>query len=274
MQDQRNGTGRSALRPLTQAIGVPANRRKRLTCPVSARARRVGQGAALAALCSALLALPAPACAATRGFTITSFDAIRVDAPVAVILTTGAGAAARAEGDAGAIDRLRVDVSGRLLTVTMDRLRPGERSGGAATLRLSTGMVDRLVLTGGGSIALDRMKGLRGQIILGGNGDVSVADVQLDQIDLMLAGGGRMTLAGRAGVANVRVTGPGSVTAQPLHARQAMIANDGPGSITLTANVNAKVTASGSGDVLVTGKPACSVDNRGVGRVTCGGEGY
>ena len=33
-----------------------------------------------------------PAAAATRGYTITSFDAIRVDAPVNVIVTTGAGA--------------------------------------------------------------------------------------------------------------------------------------------------------------------------------------
>ncbi|WP_425262589.1 GIN domain-containing protein [Sphingobium cyanobacteriorum] len=233
--------------------------------------RRIGHGTALAALCSALL--PLPAGAATRGFTISSFDAIRVDAPVSVILTTGTGASARAEGDDAAVDRLKVDVSGRLLTVTMDRLRPGERSSGTATLRLSTGAVERVVLTGGGSIAINRMKGLRGQIILGGNGDVSVADVQLDQIDLMLAGGGRMTLAGRAGIANVRVTGPGSVAAESLHARQAAVGNDGPGSIALTAEVNAKVTATGSGDVTITGKAACSVDNRGVGRVTCGGEG-
>lgn len=240
MHDERSGTGRGALRALS-AIG---------------------------------LMIAAPAGAATHGYTITSFDAIRVDAPVTVVVTTGAGASARAEGDQRAIDRLKVDVSGRVVTVTMDRARPGEKRNGAATLRLSTGMVDRIVLTGGGSIAIDRMKGLLGQVVLGGNGDVSVARVELDRIELALAGGGRVTLAGRAGVANIRVNGPGALAAEALVARQASVSNEGPGSVILTTDVTARVTTSGSGDVTVTGKAACTVDNRGTGRVRCGGEDY
>ncbi|NML09124.1 DUF2807 domain-containing protein [Sphingobium sp. AR-3-1] len=240
MHDERNGAGRSALRALTAAA----------------------------------LFLVAPANAATRGYTITSFDAIRVDAPVTVVLTTGAGASARAEGDQNALDRLKVDVSGRLLTIAMERTRPGEKSGGAATLRLSTAMVQRIVLTGGGSVSIDRMKGQSGQIVLGGNGDVSVGTVDLDRIDVALAGGGRVTMAGRAGVANIRVNGPGALAAEPLIARQASVTNEGPGSITLTADVTARVTTTGSGDVTITGKAACTIDNRGTGRVRCGGESF
>lgn len=221
-----------------------------------------------------LSSLALPAQAATRGFTITSFDAIRVDAPVTVVVKTGSGASARAEGDQGALDRLKVDVSGRLLIITMARPRSGEKSGGAATLRLSTGMIDRIVLTGGGSVTVDRMKGLQGQIVLGGNGDVGVADVALDRIDVALAGGGRATLGGRTGVANIRVNGPGAVAAEGLRARQASIANDGPGSVTLTAEVTAKVVSTGSGDVTIGGKPACTVDNGGTGRIQCGDESY
>ncbi|WP_176595917.1 MULTISPECIES: GIN domain-containing protein [Sphingobium] len=218
--------------------------------------------------------LAAPAGAATRGFTITSFDAIRVDAPVEVVITTGAGASARAEGDQAVLDRLKLDVSGRLLAVTMERAQPGEKSGGRAVLRLSTGDLGRVVLTGGGSVSVSRMKGLRGEIVLGGNGDVSVAAVDVEQLNLGVAGAGRATLAGRAGTATVRVTGPGAVAAEGLRARQAMVTNDGPGNVALTAEVTAKVTASGSGDVTVVGKAACSVDNRGTGRISCGGEAY
>tara|TARA_R110000787_G_scaffold6861_4_gene23684 strand:+ start:4902 stop:5588 length:687 start_codon:yes stop_codon:yes gene_type:complete len=220
------------------------------------------------------LGLVLPAEAATRGYTITSFDAIRVDAPVTVVVTTGSGASARADGDQAALDRLKVDVSGRLLIISMTRPRSGEKSGGAATLRLSTGMIDRIVLTGGGSVMVDRMKGLQGQIVLGGNGDVGVADVALDRIDVALAGGGRATLGGRTGVANIRVNGPGAVAAEGLRARQASISNDGPGSVTLTAEVTAKVVSTGSGDVTVGGKPACTIDNRGTGRILCDGENY
>lgn len=226
------------------------------------------------ALPVAIMLWAAPAAAATRGFTITSFDAIRVDAPVEVTITTGAGASARADGDQAVLDRLKVDVSGRLLAVTVERARPGEKSGGRAVLRLSTGDLSRVVLTGGGSVSVSRMKGLRGEIVLGGNGDVSVAAVDLDQLSLGVAGAGRANLSGRAGVATIRVTGPGAVMAEGLRVRQAAVANDGPGNVAVTAEVSARVSASGSGDVTVAGMAACSVDNRGTGRISCGGEAY
>lgn len=220
------------------------------------------------------LASSAPAAAATHGYTITSFDAIRVDAPVEVIITTGAGASARAEGDQSLLDRLKVEVSGRLLTVRLDRPQPGEKSGGRATLRLSTGSLARLILTGGGSVSVSRMKGLRGDIILGGNGDVSVAAVDVDQLNLGLAGAGRATLAGRAATASLRLNGPGAVEAESLRIRQAAVSNDGPGNVMVTAEVTAEISASGSGDVTIMGKAACQVDNRGTGRISCGGENY
>lgn len=218
--------------------------------------------------------IPLPCVAAGRGFTISSFDAIRVDAPVIVQLTTGNGVSARADGSQDAMDRLKVEVSGRLLTITMARPHPGARSEGAPVVRLSTPMVNRIVMTGGGSVSVDRMKGMRGDIVSGGNGDVTVASADLDQMSIMLAGGGRVTVAGRAGIANIRVNGPGAAMAQGLRARQATIANDGPGSIALTADVTARISASGSGDVTVAGKAACTVENKGTGRVTCGGEDY
>lgn len=212
--------------------------------------------------------------AATRSYTITSFEAIRVDAPVEVIITTGAGASAKAEGDQPLLDRLRVDVSGRLLSVTLERAPSGAKSGGRATLRLATGSLSRIVLTGGGSVSISRMKGQRGEIVLGGNGDVSVAAVDVDQLDLGVAGAGRATLAGRASTATIRVNGTGAVAAETLRARQLTVSNDGPGNVVAAADVTARITASGSGDVTVVGKAACKVDNRGTGRISCGGEAY
>lgn len=232
--------------------------------------------AAAALAISGMSALPPDARAATRGYSITSFDAIRVEAPVTVHLTTGKGASARAEGDADMLDRLRLDVSGRLLTIRAARTASdrGGKSGGRATISLSTGMLDRVMLIGGGSIAIDRLAGLRAEIVSGGNGDVTVAAIAVDQLDVALAGGGKVALAGRAGTATIRVTGPGAVAAEGLHVRNATVGNEGPGSIALDAAVTAKVTASGAGDLMVTGKAACTVINRGTGRVTCGGDDY
>lgn len=218
--------------------------------------------------------LAAPAMAATQGYSISSFDAIRVEAPVSVFITTGAGASGRAEGDRDLLDRLRVEVSGRLLTISLQAQKAGERRGGAATLRLSTGDLGRVLLAGGGSVTISRMRGQRGEIILGGNGDIRVDAVDLDQLNIHLSGGGRITLAGRAGDAAIHVTGPGVLAGEALRTRQATIGNEGPGSVSLIAEVTARITASGSGDVTVTGKAACTADNRGTGRILCGGERY
>lgn len=230
----------------------------------------------IASLIGAVFALPPGAQAATQPYTVTSFDSIRVDAPVRVLVTTGGGASAKGEGDRDALDRLDLQVSGGLLTIRMKPSQNGERrrAAGPLTLRLSTGAVRRVQLSGGGSLAIDRMKGLRGDLSLGGGGDISVGAVALDRIGVMLSGGGRVTLAGAAGDADLRIVGPGALLAEGLKAKQAKIVNDGSGSIAVTVATAADVRASGSGDVSVLGGAACKVVHAGAGRVMCGGEEY
>lgn len=244
MQEVGHGIGRSALRRLIGALGV------------------------------VLMAAPGAALADTQSYTISSFDSLRVEAPVNVILTTGSGSSGRAEGPRATLERLRVEVSGRVLKISMVAATGGGRSAGPATLRFSTGDLRRVMLTGGGSVTIDRMKGLSGDIVLGGNGDVTVQAVDVDRLTVMLAGGGRATLAGRAGVADLRVSGPGSIAADKLTARQSRLSSDGPGGIAVTTAVSADIRSSGSGDVTVLGKPACTVKNLGTGRIFCAGEGY
>lgn len=231
-----------------------------------AMASRMGQ--ATMALLS--LALTTPVHAATRGYTITSFDVIRVDAPVRVTVTTGAAVSARAEGDQALLDRLRVTVSGQVLAISMDRQAGEKRRDGVATLTLSTSDLRRIVLTGGGSIAVNRMKGQSGDIVMGGSGDISIADVALDRLVVGMAGSGRVSLAGRASDATIRVTGPGAVDAAALRTRQLIIDNAGPAAITASAEVTAKVSTTGSGEISVTGPAACTIANRGTGAVDCG----
>lgn len=254
MQQEGHGIGRSALRRLT---GAP------MLAPILALALVAG------------LAAPGWALAAEgRTYTVSSFDSLRVDAPVTVRLATGLGSSARAEGPRATLDRLRVEVSGRVLKISMVAAPDGGRSAGPAMLALSTGDLRRVMLTGGGSVAVDRIKGLSAEIVLGGNGNVTVGSVELDRLTVMLAGGGQVTLAGKAGVADLRVSGPGSIVADKLNARQAKLASEGPGSIALTASVSADIRASGSGDVTVLGKAACTVANEGTGRIECAGKGY
>ena len=59
-----------------------------------------------------VFAIIQPAHAAMRGFIVTNFDGIRVEAPVRIILTTGSGAKGMGEGDRELLDRVRLSVSG------------------------------------------------------------------------------------------------------------------------------------------------------------------
>lgn len=226
----------------------------------------------LALLLSAV-AFAQPATAATQGYTITRFDSIRVDAPVRVAITTGTGVKARGEGDRDALDRVDLQVSGNLLIVRMKPRQSGAKGGGGpVTLRLSTDDLRRVMLSGGGSLTVDRMRGARGDIMLGGGGDVTVNTLALDQVNILLSGSGRITVAGKAGRADIRVSGPGALVADALVVRDAKLANEGTGTIALTASGTADISAFGSGDVTVSGKAACKVKHNGAGRVLCGGE--
>lgn len=246
MQRQGDGIGRGALRGLT------------------------GAGGALA-----LAAVFSPcALAASQPYIVTNFDSIRVNAPVRVVVSTGGGVSARGEGDRDALDRLDLSNSGSLLTVRLKPPEPGSRSSGPVTLTLSTGQLKRIALSGGGSLSVDRLKGLNADVALAGTGDISVGSVAVDAMGVTITGSGRVSLAGSTGVLNANVSGPGALAAEGLKAKQARIANDGPGSIVLTAITAADIAARGSGDVSVLGKPACKVNRGGTGRIVCAGEDY
>jgi hypothetical protein len=72
-------------------------------------------------LVAAAAALSAPALAADRNYSVTSFDRIRVDGPYRVVLTTGVAPFARASGPAAAIDSVSIEVQGRTLIVRRNR---------------------------------------------------------------------------------------------------------------------------------------------------------
>lgn len=73
--------------------------------------------ARLASVLTAVLCLAAPAAAATRSYTVTSFDRVRVDGPYSVQLSTGRSPFARASGSAQALDGLSLRVEGRTLVI-------------------------------------------------------------------------------------------------------------------------------------------------------------
>jgi hypothetical protein len=223
----------------------------------------------------ALLAVAAavPAAAAERTYSVTDFDRVQVDGPYRVTLTTGRGSAARAEGSTEALDHISVDVQSGTLRVRRNRSAWGGYPGegvGPVTIALTTRDLRNAAVIGSGSLDIDRARGLRVDLSVSGSGRLTVAAVEADTLFVGLVGGGRLTLAGRAKQLKATVQGSGDLAAAGLSVDDAQIASDTAGTVAVAVTRTAKVTATGPGDVEITGSPSCTVQAKGSGQVRCG----
>jgi hypothetical protein len=231
-----------------------------------------------AVLAATGLIAPGVAQAAMRGYIVTDFNSIKVEAPVRILLTTGGGASGMGEGDRDVLDRVDLSVSGGLLTVRMaDKAggqlanKGGKKSGQIApTLTISTGTLRRAMVNGGGALLIRNVDGLEVDLSMNGAGEMLIEEAQVDRLNLYVSGGGRITVKGTAKMVRASANGPGTIEAAGLVAGQATIANDGVGSVRMTVNGPAKVMSTGSGDTVIGGKVVCEVTQRGVGQVICG----
>jgi hypothetical protein len=217
----------------------------------------------------------APAAAAERRFTVTQFDRIQVDGPFAVTVTTGRPGAALATGDARAVDRVSIEVQGRVLKVRPNRSAwggyPGEGAGPVA-IAISTHDLRGVAVNGSGTVAIDKARAMRFDLSVSGSGVIELPNLEADRLVLGLLGSGRITLGGK--VKNVRATiqGTGDLAAAELISEDAELNADSSGKIAIGVKRAVKVTATGAGDVEIAGSPACTVKALGSGRVSCGAD--
>jgi len=221
----------------------------------------------------AVALLAAPAAAAERNFPVTDFDRIEVQGPFEVSLATGQPSRVRASGSADALNRVSIEVEGGTLRIRANASAWGTSNQSPEPIRIEASTQDlaRATVLGSGSLAIDRARGLRVNLGLGGSGRLTVGSVDADNLVVDLLGSGRITLAGRAKQMHAVVKGSGDLAGGGLAADDLQLASDTAGNVTLGSARSAKIVATGQGDVTIGGTPACTVDNKGAGRVRCGG---
>ena len=224
---------------------------------------------ALAAFAALVLAA-APASAAERRYSVTSFDRVRLEGPFAVTLTTNVAPFAVASGSPRAIDGLSVRVEGRTLIIQRNREAAGRDSSpaGPVTLAIGTHGLASASVGGAGSLAIDRVRGLEFQAAIGGAGRLTLAAAELDRLKLAVAGSGSVIMAGRTRDASAIVRGSALVDLSGLDSRDLVLAASGPTAVQARASGTAKVTAIGTGSVTILGSPACTVKAEGSATVT------
>lgn len=225
-----------------------------------------------AALTAAVL-LAVPASAAEKRYGLTSFEAIEVNADVAVEVTTRAPVSAVASGSQQALDRLTLETRDGKLVIGQKQFAGDDKRRlpeGAVTVRVNAANLRTAMLGGAGSLRIGKLKGARVMIGLRGPGQVMVGEVDADRLSVAMVGNGSMTLGGRAKQAQMTLSGAGAVDAGKLAVDELISDSEGAGDHVLNAVKTAAITTRGIGKTVVLGRPACTVRNAGSGSVTCG----
>jgi len=213
-------------------------------------------------LAAALIALAAPAGAATRNFGITSFEKVRVDGPFKVKLTTGVAPYARATGSPAALDRIAIEVRGNTLVVHNNLDSWGGYPGkdvGPVEVSLGTHDLSAAWLNGSGTLAIDRVKGLSFDLSVQGSSAGDIGEASVDQLNVSVVGTASARVAGRAAKLTAVIRGISSLDTGALSTKDASLGADGAATIAANVSGSVSVDATGPATVRLAGRPACTL---------------
>jgi hypothetical protein len=243
---------------------------------------------ARASLAGALLTagLMTGACSSDRGArgeatapadyaSLRDFTRVEAMGPDNVIVSVGKPFAVRAEGDARALEALRITVAKGALVI--DRGRDwkgwwghGEDGGKGATIHVSMPAISGATLAGSGDMSIDSATAESLTLGLAGAGNMRVGAIAADRLKAEVAGPGGLALAGKAKDADISIAGPGGVDAPGLKLDKGSVAIAGSGSVNFASDGPISVDLVGSGNVTVKGKARCRVNAIGSGETHCG----
>lgn len=222
---------------------------------------------------TAALLLSSAGQAAERKFSIFGFNDIRIGNGVDVVLTSGKGPSARAEGaDREILDRVSLQKNGKQLVVSvrpksLDRNKYEEDA--PVTLYLSSFAIENLSHLGSGRVTLDKLSGRTPAVRLGGFGTVQIDAVDADQLIVGMTGGGQLTIAGEAVAARIELQGASIFESPDLEVEKLTLVQRGPVSSHLAVEREANITNFGSGRIQIEGRPNCTVRTDGSAEIIC-----
>lgn len=223
--------------------------------------------------CLILVLAAAPAAAAERSYSVTSFDRIRVEGPFQVSVTTGKAVSARATGSEQMLERVSVRVEGRTMLIRPNLSGWGGYPGQQAVpphITVTTPELNTATVIGSGRLDIDRMRGARIALTVEGSGSVNAGQMDADNANLAVAGSGRIDAAGRARQAMAVARGVAEIRAPDLVVSDLTLSSESAGSVTMNAQRSAKVSALGLGPITISGAAACEIRQVGAAPVRCG----
>ena len=220
-----------------------------------------------------LASLPRPvgaATPATRNYSVTSFDRIRIDGPYKVELKTNVAPFARATGVPLSLDGLSVAVEGRTLIVRQGSGGWGGYSGearGPVKIEVGTPDLRTVWINGAGALTIDRVRGFSFDLAIQGPGRLQVDRLEVDQLKAGISGAGSARLSGSVAKLTATVRGTSAFEGEQLRVKDAVIGAEGPSVVRANVSNSAKVDALGLASISLQGNPSCIVNAKGSAEV-------
>lgn len=219
-----------------------------------------------------LVLAAAPVFAADRQLMVTDFDRIMVEGPYTVTVTQSRATAARASGTPQALDGVDISVIGKTLRVRPRKSGWGERGKAvhqAASIAITSPNLRFAALTGPGSLTVKGVKSLKADLSVNGSGTLTAVGVAADRLALTVRGAATAVISGVAGTVVADVSGSSALDTNNLKAQDIQVTAQSSGDVHMAAVRSAKIVSVGAGDVIISGRPACDVNNAGSGSIQC-----
>jgi Putative auto-transporter adhesin, head GIN domain len=229
-----------------------------------------------AALILAATMATGPVGAAPKSFLIGSFEDLRVEGDIIVILDNNRSPSAKADGERSLIDALKIDQNGMTVRVRVQDYQGQTKRAKAnqpVVVRLGGRGVKRITTSGSATIKVNQIKQEDATAVLtvSGSGSITVDQLAADRLTVSVFGSGDVTLAsGTARVGDFKVDGNGTITAANLALRQAKLLQSGAAKTHLSVSDEVEITNNGAGTITVDGKATCFIRKPGSAKIICG----
>jgi len=204
----------------------------------------------------------------TEARDVRDFDEVVVQGRGDLILEQGDVESVVIEADAAVMPHVKAAVEGRRLVLGLEHwwdslmfpLSP-------LRFRVSAVMVNRVTITGSGSVRAEALRSDDLRLEISGSGDMAFPQLTAGAVSLGISGGGKMKVSGEAESIAVRISGSGNVQTGELATQTAEVRISGSGNVSVNPAQTLDVQISGSGTVKYTGQPQISQRISGSGSI-------
>ena len=190
--------------------------------------------------------------AATQTRPLSGFQAISMLGDIDVVVRQRGSEGVQVRADDNILPLVQTWVEGSADSRTLRiQYKPGEslRARTKVVVTVDVMKLSAVASAGSGALTIEALKTPVLALSLSGSSDAALLQVDVERLDISIAGSGEVRVSGRAPKLDVSVAGSGDLRARDLAADEVSVSIAGSGNVAVTAQKSLSVAIAGSGDV-------------------------